>query len=239
MPVTDKLMPYFPEIMDVEFTAQMEDILDKIEEGEREWVDTVRSSTSRSSATSSGPSKEMDDVKRGEPTGEICPECGSELLEKRGRFGKFLACSAYPDCKYTQDLGGLRQKIEDEPTNETCPTCGKAMVIKHGRFGKFIACSGYPECKTTKPVTLGIPCAAPGCDGQLVERRAQARADVLFGCSDYPNCKFVGVGAPGARACPKCQAPFLTERVARDGVGPARCVREGCGFKQELAPGVA
>jgi DNA topoisomerase I len=236
--VTDMLVPHFPEIMDVEFTAQMEESLDKIEEGDADWVATVSAFYKQFAKDLKRAGKEMDDVKRGKETGEVCPECGQALLEKWGRFGKFLACSAYPDCKYTKDLGGGRQKGEDEPTNETCPSCGKAMVIKHGRFGRFIACSGYPECKTTKPVTLGIPCAAPNCDGQLVERRSK-RGRTFYSCSNYPNCKFSVWARPVAEGCPQCQAPFLTERVARDGRRTRVCVREECGFKQELAPGVA
>ena len=121
----------------------------------------------------------MDNVKVGVDAGEACPECGKPLLEKWGRFGKFLACSAYPDCKFTKDMSGGRERPADEPTDEICPTCSKPMVIKHGRFGKFIACSGYPECKTTKPVTLGITCPLPDCGGQLVERRSAQGQDLL------------------------------------------------------------
>src|SRR5215831_1079131 len=162
MAVTDKLIPYFQDIMNVEFTAQMEDNLDKIEEGQRKWVDTVKAFYEPFKRDLARAKREMRSEKVGAPTGETCPECGSELLEKRGRFGKFLACSSYPDCRYTRNLDGSG-RAEDEPANETCPTCGKPMLIKHGRFGKFIACSGYPECKTTKPVTLGIACPEPGC----------------------------------------------------------------------------
>jgi DNA topoisomerase I len=234
--VTDMLVPHFPEIMDVEFTAQMEESLDKIEDGDADWVDTVSTFYRQFAKDLKRAGKEMDDVKRGKETGEPCPDCGKPLVEKWGRFGKFLACSAYPDCKYTKDLGGGRPKIEDEPTSDTCPTCRKPMVIKHGRFGRFIACSGYPECKTTKPVTMGIPCAEPGCDGQLVERRSK-RGRTFYSCSNYPNCKFSVWARPVAEACPQCGASFLTERVARDGRRTRSCIRQECGFKQELAPG--
>src|SRR5439155_1185495 len=125
--------------------------------------------------------QEMKSEKAGEPTGEACPECGEDLLKRRGRFGPFIACSAYPECRYTRNLNG-EGKVEDETTNETCATCGRPMVIKHGRFGKFIACSGYPECKTTKPVTLGIPCPESGCAGELVQRRSK-RGRTFYGCS--------------------------------------------------------
>jgi DNA topoisomerase-1 len=231
MAVTDKLIPYFQDIMNVEFTAQMEDNLDKIEDGERKWVDTVREFYEPFKRDLARAKREMQSEKVGAPTGETCPECGSELLEKRGRFGKFLACSSYPDCRYTRNLDGSG-RAEDEPANENCPTCGKPMVIKHGRFGKFIACSGYPECKTTKPVTLGIACPEPGCTGQLVERRSR-KGRTFFGCSAYPNCKFVVWRRPVNEPCPKCGAAFVTERVLKNRTVRS-CAREGCDFEREV-----
>jgi len=236
MAVTDKLIPYFQDIMNVEFTAQMEDNLDKIEEGERKWVDTVREFYEPFKRDLARAKREMTSEKVGEPTGEKCPECGSELLEKRGRFGKFMACSTYPDCKYTRNIDGST-RAEDEPTNEICPTCGKPMVIKHGRFGKFIACSGYPDCKTTKPVTLGIPCPESGCAGQIVERRSR-RGRTFFGCSAYPNCKFVVWQRPIAEPCPKCGAAFVTERALKSRL-VRRCVKAGCDFELEAELPVA
>jgi len=230
MTVTDKLKPYFPEIMDVEFTAQMEDSLDKIEEGDQRWVDTVRAFYEKFQPDLKRAEKEMPNEKVGEETAEICPECGQPLLSRRGRFGKFLACSAYPECRYTRNIDGA-DRAEDVPADEPCPSCGKPMVIKHGRFGKFIACSGYPECKTTKPITLGIACLEPGCAGELVERRSR-RGKIFYGCSAYPTCKFAVWQRPVAEACPKCGAPFVTERTTR-GRSVRSCVREGCDFRQE------
>jgi DNA topoisomerase-1 len=235
--VTDLLMPFFQDIMNVEFTAQMEDELDRVEEGELDWVKAVKDFYGPFEKDLKKAKKEMVNQKAGAETGEACPECGQALLERRGRFGKFFACSAYPDCKYTRD-SGKNQRAEDEPTNETCPSCSRPMVIKHGRFGKFIACSGYPECKTTKPVTLGIACPEPGCVGQLVERRSK-RGRTFYGCSAYPECKFVVWQRPVAEPCPRCQATFLTERIAKGGRPVRMCVREGCGFRQEVEPTVA
>jgi DNA topoisomerase-1 len=237
MEVTDLLKPFFPEIMDVEFTAQMEDSLDRIEEGDQKWVDTVKKFYRRFQPDLKRAEKEMRNVKAGVVVeGEACPECGQPLLERRGRFGKFVACSAYPECRYTRDLSGAG-RAEDEPTDERCPTCEKPMVIKHGRFGKFIACSGYPECKTTKPVTLGIACPTPGCAGQLVERRSR-RGRTFYGCSAYPGCTFVVWQRPVLEPCPKCGATFVTERAAR-GRLLRKCVREGCDWAQEVETTVA
>jgi len=236
MAVTDKLLPYFPEIMDVEFTAQMEDHLDKVEEGERNWVDTVREFYEPFKHDLARAHKEMANEKEGTPIGETCPECGEDLIERRGRFGKFIACSAYPACRYRRNLPGS-ERAEDEPTDEICPACGKPMVVKHGRFGRFIACSGYPECRTTKPISLGIACPEPGCSGQLVERRSR-KGRTFFGCSAYPDCKFVLWQRPIAEACPKCGAPFVTERVTR-GRRVLRCAKAGCDFSREVELTVA
>jgi DNA topoisomerase I len=235
MAVTDKLMPFFGDIMDVGFTAQMEDHLDKVEEGELGWVETVKEFYEPFKRDLARAKKEMGSEKAGVPIGEACPEDGGELIERRGRFGKFIACSNYPDCKYKRNLPGS-ERAEDQPTDEICPTCGRPMVIKHGRFGKFIACSGYPECKTTKPVTLGIDCPECG-KGQMVERRSR-KGRTFFGCSAYPDCKFVLWQRPVAEPCPKCAAPFLTERVAR-GRRVQRCWREGCDFSREAEITVA
>jgi DNA topoisomerase I len=236
MAVTDKLMPYFGDIMDVGFTAQMEDHLDKVEEGELGWVDTVKEFYEPFKRDLARAKKEMGSEKAGVPIGEACPECGGDLIERRGRFGKFIACSNYPDCRYKRNLPGS-ERAEDEPTDETCPTCGRPMVVKHGRFGKFIACSGYPECKTTKPVTLGIAC--PKCEvGQIAERRSR-KGKIFFGCSAYPNCDFVLWQRPVTEPCPKCAAPFLTERVMRGGRRVQRCWREGCDFRREVEMTVA
>ncbi len=237
MQVNDLLVPHFPEVMDVEFTAQLEESLDKIEEGDADWVETVGAFYKQFSRDLKSAGKTMDNIKVGLETGEACPECGKPLVKKFGRFGNFLACSAYPECKYTKDLSGGREKPVDEPTDEICPACSKPMVIKHGRFGKFIACSGYPDCKTTKPVTLGIACPESGCGGQLVERRTR-RGKTFFSCTNYPTCKFALWTRPVQEPCPKCGAPFITERFARGGKITRSCIREECGYKQEIAPTV-
>lgn len=239
MQVTDLLLESFPEIMDVEFTAQMEESLDQIEEGDSPWVEAVRGFYKTFASRLKTASKAMIDLKKGTETGQSCPQCGSPLLEKWGRHGKFLACSAYPGCKHTQDLSGNgRGRPSDVVTDEVCDRCGKPMVIKEGRYGKFLACQGYPECKNTKPLTTGIGCPRDGCGGQLVERRSK-KGKAYFACSKYPDCKFALWQRPVGEPCPKCGAPFVVERVARGGAAKRLCVREGCGYERAVETVIA
>ena len=227
--VTDLLVASFPEIMEVEFTAQMEEFLDEIEDGDRKWVETVKEFYDRFARSLKRAQKEMDDLKGGKPTDQTCPECGSPLIERWGRFGRFLACTGYPECKYSRNLenGQGREVVE---TDEVCDQCGKKMVIKEGRYGKFLACQGYPECKNTKPLTIGIPCPADG--GGLVERRSK-RGKTYFTCANYPNCKFLLWYRPVAEPCPKCGAPFLVQKGGGRGRGPVlACGREGCHYRK-------
>ncbi len=237
--VTDLLLPFFPEIMDVEFTAQLEEELDRIEDGDAPWVETVRTFYKRFAQDLKRAGGKMENLKKGTETGQACPNCGQPLLERWGRFGKFLACSGYPECRFTQNLGGEgRGKPEDQPTDETCSQCARPMVIKHGRYGQFVACSGYPECKNTKPVSLGITCPEPGCGGQIVQRRSK-RGRAFYSCSNYPNCKFVVWQRPLGEPCPKCGAPFLTERMAKGRKLIRECVRDQCDYKLEAESTVA
>ncbi len=226
--VTDFLVPLFPGIMDVEFTAQMEEDLDKIEEGKASWTAAIQHFYKRFE-------KELKQAGKKEPaaTGQACPDCGKPLLERWGRYGRFLACSGYPDCKFTQDLNGNgRGRTAEVVPGEVCDQCGKPMVIKEGRYGKFIACQGYPECKNTKPLTTGIACPQEGCGGQLVERRSR-RGKAYYTCSDYPRCKFVLWQRPVPEPCPKCGAPFLLERYARGKKLLRYCAKDSCNYKQE------
>lgn len=226
--VTDFLHPHFPEVMDVEFTARLEEALDKIEEGKARWASTVRDFYTRL----------KDDLKRAwksdpQATDQLCPECGSQLRELWGRFGKFLACSGYPKCKFTQNINGNNEgRSEEAPNGEVCEQCGKPLVIRDGRYGRFLACSGYPECKNTKPLTTGIPCPQDSCEGQLVERRSR-RGKAYYACSRYPDCRFILWRRPVAEPCPLCGAPFLLERRAR-GRLVRSCFREGCEYTQTL-----
>jgi DNA topoisomerase-1 len=230
--VNDLLVKAFPDIFEVAFTAQMEESLDEIEEGDRKWVETVREFYKPFEADLKQAGIEMEDFKAGKPTDETCPQCGEgKLLERWGRFGRFLACERYPDCKYTRNPGDSAQ-AEPEQAGVTCDKCGKPMVYKRSRFGRFIGCSGYPECKNIKPITMGIPCPQEGCGGELTERRSK-RGRAYFGCSNFPTCRFVVWQRPVPNPCPKCGAPFLTQRGGR-GKRIAACWREGCDYQREL-----
>ena len=193
--VSDLLVENFPDIFNVEFTARMEAELDEIEDGKTEWLGTLKDFYGPFSKTLDKAKEGMKDVKREEiPTEIDCEKCGSKMVIKWGRNGKFLACPGYPECKNTKDFKAAEdgsivvvEKVE-EPMG-ACPNCGKDMFLKSGRYGRFIACSDYPNCKTTKPFTTGFKCENDGCDGELVERRTK-KGRVFFSCSKYPKCDY-------------------------------------------------
>jgi DNA topoisomerase-1 len=161
---------------------------------------------------------------------EYCENCGRPMVLKKGRFGQFYACSGYPDCKTTKQIGG-EQKKSDVPLDEKCPQCGNNLVLKHGRFGEFTACSNYPKCKFVKQKTIGVPC--PNCtEGQVVERRSK-RGKTFYGCSRYPDCDFVAWGKPMPEKCPECGSSYLIEKWLK--AGPvAQCPNGECKYKREL-----
>ena len=243
--VNDLLVESFPEILDVTFTAQMEDGLDGVEDGTADWKRLLGDFYTPFKVDLEKAVVEMRDLKREEtPTEHKCEKCGSGMVIKWGRNGEFLACSGYPDCKSTREF--LRKDnpttgevtIEIVPqatTNEKCETCSAPMLVKRGRFGEFLACSRYPECKTTRAISLGVSCPRPGCGGYLTEKRSR-RGKVFYGCSNYSKtkCDFVSWDKPIAEKCPQCDAPFLVKRENRKGTGRIRCIKEGCGYVQDL-----
>ncbi|HET6936400.1 MAG TPA: type I DNA topoisomerase [Candidatus Angelobacter sp.] len=146
---------------------------------------------------------------------EYCENCGRVMVLKRGRFGQFMACTGYPDCKTTRRLDQAK-KVPDVPLEETCPQCNRNMVLRHGRYGEFISCSGYPECKYIKQNFIGVKC--PKCkDGELVEKKARRRGNIFYGCSNYPKCDFTSAYKPVAETCPECGSPYLLEKHLKSG----------------------
>ncbi len=230
--VTDLLVQAFPRVIDVGFTAGLEERLDEIAEGRVPWVQVLEDFYSPFKEEVARASAQMRDVKREEVKTDLtCEKCGSPMVIKWGKRGRFLACSAYPQCKNTKDFREAEGQIipvqENETTSETCPKCGAPMVVKRGRFGRFLACSRYPECKTSKPFAIGVPC--PECkSGQLTERRSR-RGKIFFGCSRYPDCKFAVWDRPVAETCPECGSPYLLEKHSRGGETALVCPNAGRG----------
>lgn len=234
--VTDLLVENFPDILNVEFTAQMESTLDRVEDGKTTWTQTLDTFYQPFKENLEKARLEMKDIKKeGSPTDLICERCGKPLVIKWSKNGSFLSCSSYPECKNTKnfkkDSQGKIKILEEEVREDTCEKCGKPMVVKHGRFGTFLACSGYPECKSTKPLSTGIKCPEEGCDGSLVERRSR-RGKIFYGCSSYPRCNYAIWDKPIKETCPECNAPFLVEKKSRKGGHSVVCLSKECGFKR-------
>ena len=163
---------------------------------------------------------------------EYCENCGRVMVLKRGRFGQFMACTGYPDCKTTRRLD-QGKKVPDIPLDELCPKCGRNMMIRHGRYGEFTTCSGYPECKYVKQNYIGVKC--PECkDGDLVEKRAR-KGNTFYGCGNYPNCKFTSAHKPIAEKCPSCGSEYLVEKNLKAGPVIA-CPNKECDFERPAPP---
>ena len=239
--VNDFLMKGFPELINVDFTSQLEEQLDEVEEGSKPWVTAVRdfyTPFTRELERAKSIPGPKDIVEP--PTNIPCEKCGRMLEIKWGRNGKFLACPAYkddPPCKNTQNFEKLPDgtiKIvpkEEITTDQVCEKCGSPMVVKTGRFGKFIACSAYPQCKTTKPLALGVKCPQPDCGGDLVQKRTK-KGRSFFACSHYPKCEYALWDRPVPKVCPTCQAPFLIEKISKQDGRSVQCHNQECGYRE-------
>jgi DNA topoisomerase-1 len=167
---------------------------------------------------------------------EYCENCGRPMVLKRGRFGQFMACSGYPDCKTTRRLD-QGKKVPDIPLEEKCPECQRNMVLRHGRYGEFTSCSGYPDCKYIKQNFIGMKC--PDCKkGELVEKKARKRGNSFYGCSNYPKCKFTSAYKPMPEACPKCGHEYLVQKPYLKSGPVIACPNEKCDYERE-APEIA
>jgi len=186
--VCDILLEHFPDIVDYEFTSHMEEELDDIAEGKLKWQPVIREFYDPFSKNLANKMETVSKNDLAEKTDEKCPNCGKDLMIKLGRYGKFLACSGFPECKYTRPLGKEGKPAEPQKTDEKCPKCGKDLVLKESRFGKFLACSGYPGCKYTKNIVIESKVKCPDCGGKLIQKRTR-KGRTFWGCENYPKCK--------------------------------------------------
>jgi DNA topoisomerase-1 len=226
--VNDLLVVNFPDIFDIEFTAQMEENLDKIEEGKRDWVDTLKEFYTPFQKDLEMAKVSMRDVKREMiPTDAICERCGSKMVKRWGKRGYFLACSSYPKCRYTREVEGNEENQVE--TEARCEKCGNPMVIKTGKFGRFLACSNYPTCKFTRSLDTGVRCPQEACDGVIVERKTR-KGRTFYSCTNYPSCTYALWDKPIPEKCPQCGFPFLVEKQGKGGV-IKRCPKKECGYR--------
>jgi DNA topoisomerase-1 len=195
--VNDLLVEHFPQIVDLNFTAKMEEELDEIAEGKIKWQPVIKAFYDPFAILLSKKEKEL--VKKEiieEKTELKCEKCGSPMVVKTGRFGKFLACSNYPECKNIQPLIVTEEEYKAEETKEKCPKCNSPLIVKTGRYGKFLACSGYPNCKFTKPIQKSIGMKCPKCkEGDIVVKKSK-RGKIFWACNRYPECDYASWEKP-------------------------------------------
>ncbi len=244
--VSDLLVENFPDILNVDFTANLENDLDKVETAETDALTLLRGFYEKFERRLASASSGMLSVKGvGVPTDLDCPSCGKRLHIKVGKNGPFMACVAYPECtwsrNYTRDEKG--RLLPEEPVHqaaegETCPQCGGPMVQKKGKFGDFLACSAYPGCKYTRSVknganakSTGMVCPEPGCNGEILERVSK-RGKIFYGCSRFPECGFATWDKPVAKACPQCNAAFMVEKETKKEGKIHRCLNPVCNYSE-------
>ena len=228
------LTRHFPDYVDYDFTARMEDDLDAVSRGEKEWIPVMdhfwqpfiklvrekEKTVSRADATT-------------EPLDETCPKCGQPLMIRLGRRGRFVGCSAYPDCDYTRNLGEEQEEEKPEIVEDrSCPSCGSSLIIRKGKYGKFIGCSSYPDCTyiepLEKPASTGVQC--PKCkQGEMVSRRSR-RGKTFYSCSRYPECDYAVWNEPVKQSCPDCGWPILTLKETKRKGKELVCPEKECGY---------
>ncbi len=228
--VNDLLVEHFPEIVDYDFTAKMETSLDDIAEGKKEWQPLIKEFYHPFKEHLMKKDEEISkkDITETE-TDEKCDKCGEAMVIKMGRYGKFLACTAYPDCKNTKPLDGNGEPEEPETTDKKCKECGKPMIKRNGRFGPFLGCSGYPECKTIVNIESKVGVTCPKCGkGDIIERRSR-RGKLFYSCNKYPDCENAYWSKPTGEECPECKALLVFGAN-----NTARCSSKECKFSKDL-----
>lgn len=228
--VNDLLVKHFPEIVDYGFTAKMEDTLDEIAEGKKEWVPVIKEFYEPFKKNLKKKEKEISKRELTEEiSNEICGKCGKAMIIKMGRFGKFLACTGFPACRETKHLPGEKKEPSaplPEPTGP-CEKCGAPLEAKEGRFGAYFRCTKYPECKYTKSITLNTGVKCPSCKGGDIIQRLTKRKRIFYGCDKYPDCTFALWNKPTGEGCPTCGS--LLVAGAR---GVVRCSQKECDYSR-------
>ncbi|MDE2196537.1 MAG: type I DNA topoisomerase [Gammaproteobacteria bacterium] len=245
--VSKFLTQHFTQYVDYDFTARMEDELDAVSRGEKEWVPVMHEFWD--------PFKKLVDHKEEnvsrkdvttEKMDEKCPKCGKPLSIRLGRRGRFIGCTGYPDCDYTRNLDETAEQASqpEKLPDRQCPQCNSDLIIRRGRYGKFIGCSSYPKCKyiepLEKPQDMGVEC--PEChQGSLLKRKSRY-GKIFYSCARYPDCKYAIWNPPIAGPCPKCAWPILTVKTTKRKGTERVCPRKECGYAEpapELAPAAA
>ena len=221
--VTEYLMQYFGEVVDVQFTAEMEDRLDAIEDNGEPWYKVVDGYYKPllkevNVAMHSGKVAVKDEI-----SDVMCEKCGSPMLIKTGKYGKYLACSNYPRCS---NIRSLKQTAPPKETDQVCEICGAKMLEREGKYGKYLACSNYPNCKNTKPLSE-VVAKCPKC-GKNVIKRFSKRGTVFYGCTGYPDCDFVSWDVPTGTLCPTCGAHLVYKEIR--GKKYIRCSNKDCKY---------
>lgn len=237
--VNGLLIESFPEILDEKFTAMLEEQLDAVEDGQGDWQVLLRDFYDKFETRLETAKEEMRNIRKEVvKTDEICEQCGKPMVIRRGRYGQFMACSGFPDCRNSRNIDGDGNVVERKPpekTDKECPKCGSFMYIRSSARGKFYGCSKYPKCRGTAPMELGIKCPREGCDGDIVQRRTKRRR-IFYGCNKYPDCEFSTWNTPVKQKCPECGAPFTVVKKKRGEDPKLTCFVEECTFEGPVPP---
>lgn len=233
------LVDHFTKYVDYNFTAQLEDELDAVARGEEEWIPLLTRFWAPFKEQVETKDKE---VQRSDVTQELldedCPKCGNKLSSRLGRSGRFIGCTAYPECDYTRNIDG-EETSNNEPEvveGRKCPKCESDLWIRTGRYGKFIGCSSYPKCKhiesLEQPTNTGVDC--PKCNkGEILTRKSR-RGKVFYSCSEYPTCDYALWNEPLKEACPNCSWPILTLKTTKSRGTEKVCPQKECGFTEKV-----
>ena len=231
------LTEHFTQYVDYDFTARLEDELDEISRGEKEWVPVMREFWDPFKLLVDDKEKNVDrkDVTH-EPLEEKCPKCGGGMSIRLGRRGRFIGCDTYPECDYTRNVNEDANAEPEIIEDRKCPECSSDLIIRHGRYGKFIGCSGYPECRyiepLEKPADTGVEC--PDCKQANMLKRKSRNGKIFYSCARYPDCTYAVWNEPLGEACPDCGFPMLTLKTTKRKGTEKICPQKECGYSESV-----